>query len=104
MRIGPGMMPKMTEISGKVASATSKSNFGGPAGGSALERASPLVASKGSFFKCVWVLFCIACKFEIATFIVLLHVFVGRRHGFFSGAAVISFCEITRSRKSFSEH
>ena len=32
---------KMTQISGKVASATSKSNFGGPAGGSALERASP---------------------------------------------------------------
>jgi len=35
------MMPKMTEISGKVASATSNSNFGGPAGGEALERASP---------------------------------------------------------------
>ena len=41
VRTGSGMMPKMTEISGKVASATSKSNFGGPAGGSALERASP---------------------------------------------------------------
>ena len=35
------MLPKMTEISGKVASATSRSNFGGPAGGSALERVSP---------------------------------------------------------------
>ena len=33
------MMPKNGQISGKVASATSKSNFGGPAGGSALERA-----------------------------------------------------------------
>ena len=41
IRIGPDMMPKMTEISGKVASARSRSNFGGPAGGSALERASP---------------------------------------------------------------
>ena len=39
--IGSGMMPKMAEISGKVVSATSRSNFGGPAGGSALERASP---------------------------------------------------------------
>ena len=38
---GPGMMPKMSEISGKVVSATSRSNFGGPAGGSALERVSP---------------------------------------------------------------
>ena len=41
IRKGPDMMPKMTEISGKIASATSKSNIGGPAGGSALERASP---------------------------------------------------------------
>ena len=32
---------KMTEIFGKVTSTTCKSNFGGPAGGSALERASP---------------------------------------------------------------
>ena len=32
------MMPKNGQISGKVASARSKSNFGGPAGGSALER------------------------------------------------------------------
>ena len=40
-RTGSGMMSKMSEIFGKVASATSKSNFGGPAGGEALERASP---------------------------------------------------------------
>ena len=38
--MGLVMMPKMIEIFGKVASATSKSNFGGPAGGEALERAS----------------------------------------------------------------
>ena len=35
------MTPKMTEIFEKVPSATSRSNFGGPAGGSALERVSP---------------------------------------------------------------
>ena len=35
------MMPKMSKIFGKVTSTTLKSNFGGPAGGSALERASP---------------------------------------------------------------
>ena len=35
------MMPKMGEIFGKVTSAKLKSNFSGPAGGSALERASP---------------------------------------------------------------
>ena len=34
-------MPKMTEIFEKVTSPRLKSNFGGPAGGSALERASP---------------------------------------------------------------
>ena len=39
--IGLVMMPKMTEIFGKVPSAKSNSNFGGPAGGSALERVSP---------------------------------------------------------------
>ena len=32
---------KITEFFGKVAPAKSKSNFGGPAGGEALERASP---------------------------------------------------------------
>ena len=40
-RIGSGMMPEMGEIFGKVTSAKLKSNFSGPAGGSALERASP---------------------------------------------------------------
>ena len=40
-RIGSGMMPKMGEIFGKVTSAKLKSNFSGPAGGSALERALP---------------------------------------------------------------
>ena len=38
MEKSSGMMPKMAEISGKVASATSKSNFGGRVSGSALER------------------------------------------------------------------
>ena len=42
------MMPKITEISGKVAPATRNSNFGGPAGGSALERASP--PNKAKFY------------------------------------------------------
>ena len=46
IRKSPGMMPKMAEISGKVASATSRSNFGGPAGGSALERASPFTMQR----------------------------------------------------------
>ena len=35
------MMPEMGEILEKVTSAKLKSNFSGPAGGSALERASP---------------------------------------------------------------
>ena len=35
------MHPKMSEIVGKMIAAELKSNFGGPAGGSALERASP---------------------------------------------------------------
>ena len=35
------MGPKMTEIFGKMTAVELKSNFGGPAGGSALERASP---------------------------------------------------------------
>ena len=35
------MHPKIAEIFGKVTSAKFKLNFGGPAGGSALERASP---------------------------------------------------------------
>ena len=39
-RIGSGMMPEMGEIFGKVTSAKLKSNFSGPAGGLALERAS----------------------------------------------------------------
>ena len=42
------MHPKMSEIFGKVTAAELKSNFGGPAGGSALERASPPMAGKKS--------------------------------------------------------
>ena len=40
-RTGPGMIAKMIEIFEKSTSAKLKVNSGGPAGGSALERASP---------------------------------------------------------------
>ena len=52
------MMSKITEISGKVAPATSKSNFGGPAGCSALERASPPMAAEKYRKKIKLSLFC----------------------------------------------
>ena len=39
--IGPATRPKMIEIFEKVTAAELNSNFGGPAGGEALERASP---------------------------------------------------------------
>ena len=42
------MQPKIVKIFGKVTSAKFRLNLGGPAGGSALERASPPLAGKNS--------------------------------------------------------
>ena len=50
------MMPKFSEIFEKVTSPSVKSNFSGPAGGSALERAEPPKAGKKRIRKKIGVL------------------------------------------------